>query len=97
MGRRANLKGPTVQFALSFAFYRIFRWGDFAVPFVLSILGYLIFAPVDKKQLHQPSEAPQRVRLAKLLVTVGVLLMLGGFIGGIVCLNLLVVNHMILT
>jgi len=38
------------------------------------------------------------VFIARLLVTVGVLFMLGGFIGGIVCLSLLVTeNHETLT
>ena len=90
---RANLKGPPVQFALSFVFYRIFKWGDFCVPFIFSLVGYLIFALIDKNTLHRPSEArPRMVFIARLLVTVGILFMLGGFIGGIVCLSSFVVK-----
>jgi len=94
-----HLAEVKVQLALSFVFYRIFKWGDFCVPFIMSLVGYLIFALIDKNTLHRPSEArPQMVFIARLLVTVGVLFMLGGFIGGIVCLSLHVTeNHEMLT
>ena len=91
-----HLADVKVQFALSFVFYRVFKRGDFCIPFIMSLVGYLIFALIDKNKLHRPSEA--RPQMARLLVTVGVLFMLGGFIGGIVCLSSLVTeNHETLT